>query len=661
MLTPCAPARRPFNPWLALTVAALALVPACGDDDDATNTADAADTVGTTGTTSATDTGTTGATETTGTTDTSDTTETTGTSGTDTGGTSGTDTGGTTEPETDTDTDTGTGTDTDTDTTEDTGPFATEFTVVELDPGAPITTRIAAQACAGLYNRELGGSAFVRTDTSDDQWLEQLDLDAAKTLTPDDFITECRAKFPKCVRYSYDDQQILTPNIITAAAALDAVPLDVNMAAAAGCTDVAFDAIAEFKDNATPLLATKLTFEKFGAQTTGLAMLNPGYDTSGANNPDPPVVGDLSWGLIDFVFERKLFVVFLVNGCIEGNPERELLSDIVNGGQWPSLLGVFGYNNSWNVFGGYFYEAQTNCLASANMGHIATETNNLSFFSTRRPAIKDVSELPRNPIDTPVYDKTKTYIAFVIGDGDNIAFVMRSRKDWLRQRLAECADGGTCPPLSWSMSPHLVRLAPDVLKWYYTASAQTGHDYFVLPPSGHLYAYPSSLNLSAQEAFVTATEKDARMLGVTGVVHWDEAGTWDDALKVFLPKYAKTDGAIRGAFAVNVPYITDPFPWPKTESYRIVTGKDGGKLAVFQQREWRGVSGSGKFTKTPAQMADEIGGYPKGTVTWMYMTSDGGLTLDNSYAELIKILPSHVELVSTDSAARLAIEAAAAK
>lgn len=39
------------------------------------------------------------------------------------------------------------------------------------------------------------------------------------------------------------------------------------------------------------------------------------------------------------------------------------------------------------------------------------------------------------------------------------------------------------------------------------------------------------------------------------------------------------------------------------------------------------------------------------------MTSDGGLTLDNSFTALAKLLPPHVQLVSTDTAAELAIAA----
>ena len=54
-------------------------------------------------------------------------------------------------------------------------------------------------------------------------------------------------------------------------------------------------------------------------------------------------------------------------------------------------------------------------------------------------------------------------------------------------------------------------------------------------------------------------------------------------------------------------------------------------------------------------MAEELGGYPRGTVTWVYMTSDGGLNLENSFMALVRLLPDHVRLVSADTASRLAL------
>lgn len=534
----------------------------------------------------------------------------------------------------------------------------TEFTMVTVEPGTPAALQLAVQACAGLHNRELGGSVYVQADPNDEEWLGELKLTPKNLMDASTFLETCVARFPTCVRYSYKDQQRLLPNILTIGAALQAVPLDVEMTAV--CGDVVFDATVEFKDKNTPYLATQYVFDSYISQTTGLAMLNPGYNTHDENVADPALTRDMPPALVDFVFSQKLFVVFLVNGCEESHPERDLLHSIVNLGQWPLPLGVYGYNNSWMVMGGYVHEAQTKCLKSRNMGAIPTETSNLSFFSTRRPPITETTELEHTPPEEVEYDPSKTYVAFVIGDGDNVAYMMSARKNWLRQRKSDCEQADhECAPITWSISHHLPRLAPDVLRWYYKSARETGKDYFVLPPSGHFYAYPTSLNSTDRARFAAATEQDAKVLGVSGVVHWDWADTWKDAEAQFLPQYAKPDGAIRGVFPVNVPYMFEAFPWwPKSDFYKIITGRDGGSVVVFRPRAWRGIDNdSNPFFQSPQKMAEELGGYPPGTVTWVYMTSDGGLNLENSFMVLEDILPSHVRLVSADAAARLALTA----
>lgn len=558
------------------------------------------------------------------------------------------------------------------DTGPDTGPDASDgdmtdgdegivergFTVVEVVPGASPTLQLAVQACAGLHNRERGGSVFIRMEAHDGQWLDELDLRPDDVVSALDFLDACVARFPSCVRYSYDAQQELLPSILTVAAALGAVPLDVGLAVA--CTDVAFDATVEFAARNTPYLATKYVFENYVEQTTGLAMLNPGYDVNASDLSNPPLTRDMPSALVDFVFSQKLFVVFLVNGCTDSDPQKELLSAIVNAGHWPTPLGVYGYNNSWMVFGGYYYEAQTRCLDSRNMGAIASETGNLSFFSTRRAPIREAKELERNEPEAVEYDPGKTYVAFVIGDGDNVSFIMSTRNEWLRQRLSDCAKtDNSCRPITWTMSPHLASIAPDVLEWYYASTHRTGMDYFTLPPSGHLYAYPSSLAEADQDRFVAATEQDARILGVRSTVHWDWAETWGDAEDHFLPKYARADGVIQGVFPVNVPYMLPVFTWwPDDQFYRVLVGKDGGEVVVFRPREWRGINNDDDaFYLSPEKMAEELGNYPPGTVTGVYMTSDGGLNLENSFMALVKVLPSHVQLVSADTAARLALSA----
>ncbi len=544
------------------------------------------------------------------------------------------------------------------DATQDVSTQPAPLTVVQLDPQSPAPFQLAVQACAGLNNRKAGGSVFVQLDPHDKTWLEELAIKVDETVSAAQFLTTCVAAFPSCVRYDYKKQQALLPNILTVAAALDAVPLD--SASTLTCGTVAFDAIQTFQEKNTPELATQYVFEHYVQQTTGLAMLNPGYEDPAADPAHPALKRDMHGSLVDFVFSQKLFVVFLVNGCVDGNPEKAVLSSVVNAGHWPTPLGVYGYNNSWNVAGGDLYEAQTRCLDSRNMGAIASETGNLSFFSTRRAPIKAANVVTQNALEPIVYDPQKTYVAFMVGDGDNVAYMMTTRHDWFRQRITECkAAGSACPPLTWTISPHLAYLAPDLLEWYYAASHQTGKDYFTLPPSGHLYAYPSSLADAEQDKFVTATQDDARILGVTGTVHWDWTDSWHDAEDKFLPKYATADGAIRGIFPVNVPYMFPAFDWwPTDRFFEVLTGKDGGKVAVFKPREWRGVNNDADpFFLSPQKMADEITAFPKGTVSWVYMTSDGGLSLDNSFLAMAKLLPAHVQLVSADTAAKLALAA----
>ena len=529
------------------------------------------------------------------------------------------------------------------------------FRVVHVDAAVAPPAQLAVYACAGLHNRSAPASVYVDADPHDLTWLTELGIAPSTTVSAADFLTSCATAFPACVRYDYKSQQALLPNVLTAAAALGALPLDASVGA---CASPVLDAVAVLADKSTPAAATQYVFEKYGAQMTGLAMLDPGYDQQPKDPSSPAITRDMKPALVDFVFAQKLFVVFLVNGCIDGNPENAVLSGIVNAGRWPTPLAVYGYNDSWNVAGGDLYEAQTRCLASRNMGAIASEAGNLSFFSTRAPPITGWGAVVQNEPDRATYDPGKTYVAFVVGDGDNIQYMMTTRHDWFGQRVADCA-ASACAPLTWSISPHLARLAPDLLAWYYDQSHRSGRDYFVLPPSGHLYAYPTSLAADSQDRFVDATENDACILGLTGTVHWDWAGTWADAEEKLVPKYARTGGAIRGVFPVNVPYLFPTFTWwPEDQYSEVLTGSDGGKVALFRPREWRGVDNDGDPNRlSPQKMADTLGALPKGTVTWVYMTSDGGLTLENSFLAVSKLLPAHVMLVSTDSAATLAIAA----
>jgi len=537
------------------------------------------------------------------------------------------------------------------------------FTVADIGPETPPAVQLAVQACAGLYNRRRGGSVYTRMNDKDSRWLDALGLKPAEVVRAADFLETCVTEFPACVRYAYAAQQELLPSILTVGAVLGAVPLDEG--AAGMCGNVVFDAVAEFEERDTPYLAAKHVYETYGGDTTGLAMLNPGYDADDPRVWDPAISKDMDPSMVDFVFSEKLFVIFLVNGCIEGTEQNALLNEMAEANPWPDPIGVYGYANSWKVFGGYVFEAQTLCAASRNMGAIPTTVNNLSFFSTRRPPIRDPGEIERNaPEDIP-YDPGATYVAFVVGDGDNVAYILDTRSQWFRERLSHCRrTENACVPLTWTMSPHLRRIAPDVLEWYHDMSRRTGKDTFMLPPSGHLYAYPASMSEEAQDRFVALTEQDARLLGTRSTMDWEWWSTWRRAETEFLPKYARGGGAIGGVFPVNVPYMIPTFTWPDPgQFYKVLPGGEGGQVVLFRPREWRGIDESGgtltrEFYLSPEHMAEELGGYPRGTVSYVYMTSDGGLDLSNAFVPMVKLLPPHVRLVSADAAVRLALQAA---
>jgi hypothetical protein len=534
------------------------------------------------------------------------------------------------------------------------------FTLVDLRTPTSPATHLALQACVGLYNREVPGAVYTLSNENDARWLEELPFEPAEITDGDSFLADCLNRFPHCVRYSYEEQQKLLPNILTVGAVLEAVPLDESFEA--DCR-VLFDARVEFQERDTPFLATKYVYENYLEDTTGLAMLNPGYDAADSVVWNPSIQRDMDVSMVDFVFYRKLFVTFLVNGCVPLTRQKALMNEIAQNNPWARPIGVYGYANYWMVFGGYLFEAQTRCTAARNMGAIPTAgANNLSFFSSRRTPVV-TGELVQNEPEAIDYDPTKTYVSFVVGDGDNVAFVLKTRAEWMRQRVGACRRGeSSCPPLTWTLSPHLPSLAPDVLRWFYDMSHETGTDYFMLPPSGHLYAYPSSLEEHMQDEFVAATERDALLLGTRSTVNWEWWTTWRRAERDFLPKYGRKGGAISGLFPVNVPYVFPTFTWWPGQYFKILEGPGEGRVALFRPREWRGIESRGnmvtdKFYLSPEAMAGELASYPRGTVAYVYMTSDGGLNLQNSFMAMAEMLPDHVRLVSSDTASRLALEA----
>jgi len=506
-------------------------------------------------------------------------------------------------------------------------------------------------------DESVAGSSYVLSSSEDVQWLEDIE----GIFSPD--LVQVPAFLAKClqaggpakgyIRYNASNAEHI-PSVITLAGVLDAIPLEDGDPGAEGASLV-FDAVTVFAgfDAAD---VTEYVYENYVNQTTTMAKMDPGWEQPGMNPFNVHLTGSINVGLADYIVKERLFAFYMYFGCIPLTREHRVFDRMTKHNPWPKPIAAYGYDRSFNVFGGDFFEAETTCAKERNVGQIATEgTSNLAFFS-RKPHISE--PLVQNP-DPPSqeYDRKKTYVTFIVGDGDNINYMKGSRKSWMKDRLARCsADPNACFPLVWTHSPHLLHLAPDMARWYYNVSYQTGRDYFALPPSGDLYSYPMQMSDEVQEQFVENTERDCELMNTSGSVPWEFMGSWHNAIKHYFPRYA-VNGIVRGLFPVNVPYMIPIFAFAPWERYKVF----GGNTVLFKPHEWRG-AGDSKIPlvneklgmATAKQMAREINGWRKGTAAAIYMTSDGGLNLDLMY-EMVQYLDAHIEIVNQNTVVDMAL------
>ncbi|CAB9496532.1 expressed unknown protein [Seminavis robusta] len=571
--------------------------------------------------------------------------------------------------------------------------------------------KLSLRVCAGLFNRpeNQGEPVYLHGGERDQSWLVDVGLiddDASyegSLIPAEDFLVQCfhesnRAAVKGYIRYSFTGQLALLPNIITLAGVLDAIPIFdfapvslaiselpkqttrssinfVNLVQDSGIP-LLLDATSEF-EGFTALDATRYVFENYGQMTQGgIAKMNPGYkpaeDLGGLGEWTPELVpGNSRLRLSDFVIQQRLFAFYLWFGCIQGDPEEQYVSYMTNpnNNPWPNPIPVYGYDRTFTVFQGDFFEANTHCGNHWNMGTIATETvTNLSFFNRAPAGTSSSSPIVPLAVQDPVYNPDKNYIAVVVGDGDNLSFVEDWRVDWMKERVRYCserppdqqvlslANGDPafqpiCYPLSWSMSPHLPILAPEMWQWYQDSAfnATQGLDTFVLPPSGHLYGYPGLMGPQTQAEFIRLTEQDARTLNTNTMVAWEWVGTWNNAFTNYFPRYTN-NGVIESVLAMNVPYALPIVTYPFLDNtYRII----GGNLAVFDTVFWRGVDNRDDFHVSADQMANRINNFPRGYINYIYTSSDGGLELDDIH-DMMLLLDGHVEVVDSSQMASLA-------
>jgi hypothetical protein len=536
---------------------------------------------------------------------------------------------------------------------------------------------LAAQVCAGLLNREehndtVAGPAYTIMNSGhhDLEWLADFNM-PVKNFTPlAVLMTHCLSSptvTKGYIRYNFSSQQVAVPNIITLAAMLDAVPLEDGSPYLLITPKPAlvFDFIAQFGvgANVTSLVVTTYMFDRFAATTTGMSMMDPGYDYSNEwKDADPPLTGLPDLGMTDFVVKFRIFNFFLVNGCIPGAAEHVLMDRMVapNSTSWPQPVAVFGYNSAWKVFGGApYFEAQTTCVSHTNIGECCTlGFNNLAYFSRAAPI---TTPMAQNPQPKKRYNASKTYIALLMGDGDNTLYLKTWRAHMMKDRVARCtADPASCFPLMWTFSSWMLTWAPEIVRWYYNSAATTAKDYFMFPPSGYIYSYPSMFPAEAQDNHIREMELRARLMNASATNTWESFLNWEKGLTEFYPKYART-GVISGVFTTNVPFMI-PILQFGLETYKVLRDNSTGgnhTTIIFNSQEWRGTNASlappfGQLQySTPDELAASINGFPRGTIESYYCTTDGGFHLDDLF-DLVALLGEHVEVVTAEQLVDLA-------
>ena len=451
-----------------------------------------------------------------------------------------------------------------------------DILVLNLVPTPPQADLLAILVCCGLFNRASSNSSCYTVASSNDiDWLAIVapSLPSPPPFTPiADFMRACftSAAFDATIEFDYTQQQELVPNVITVAAALSAVPLAASSSFMPPSPRLLFNATALWPRGTTPLQATQYVYERWSNTSRSIAMMNPGYDVHG--HPlalRPPLTKQPDLSLVDDIVKQEVFNVFLVDACVPGSDEHVFMQAMATSGPWEQPIAVWGYDDTCPIAGDIF-EAETNCVPAHSMGQVrdcstasaltrrrhsmfqvaSVGAKNLAFFSASRPVVTPLLQPPALPF---IYNSSKVYLSIIIGDGDNVGMVKTARFEWMKQRLQRCLPPASpCLPLLWTLSPHLAHAAPDVMRWFYAAAAATQRDFFVLPPSGHLYAYPGHMPSHLQSAFVAATEHDARIMNSSSTCAWEFFNTWAAALRDYFPRYNQ-NAVIKAAFATNVP------------------------------------------------------------------------------------------------------------
>jgi len=119
----------------------------------------------------------------------------------------------------------------------------------------------------------------------------------------------------------------------------------------------------------------------------------------------------------------------------------------------------------------------------SRFGKMLTASDYVSNYSVMSGfPLTHLAQKPQPP--APKLDPSKTYIALVLSDGDNLALWRGAARPLFTDPLH-----GTFP-VGYGLGPTLLDVAPPLLEWYYAHMAPT--DEFICDVSGAGYVYPSA-------------------------------------------------------------------------------------------------------------------------------------------------------------------------
>jgi len=234
---------------------------------------------------------------------------------------------------------------------------------------------MAVQTCAGLFNRDpsVAGAAYVILKGQEDwDWLGAAEQDgwiaSVRNSSIDEFVDSClnSSASDGYLRYSFASQHLITPQLLTVAGVLNAVPLEDGSPYVRNATMV-WDAIGVFGTNSTLLEATQYVYDHFVNDTSTLAFMDPGFTGASENPFKPNLTRTPNPSLIDFIVKERIFNMYMVEACIPFTDEYALMEQIATNNPWPKPIAVYGYDDTFPIAGDLF-EAETTCVKAHNMG-----------------------------------------------------------------------------------------------------------------------------------------------------------------------------------------------------------------------------------------------------------------------------------------------------